>query len=244
MVLKLRREENNENRGRIHMLSLRVLDRPGVLQACVKILADVGINIVSSHVFHRGVINNKREAQITIFIENYIPLILDKLKSLDFVLDIHVFELSSPESVPDVVIFPINILQDAMREIASNYGEPVTASIFYKLGYMYGQSLAQSYIEELMNIENNILRLTALLNMMKSLNLLKEFKIDIVENRLVIVLKEPIELRGKCLENCYFTKGLLTGSLEKCIPSMRIVDERIRCNSTEYEIIISVLPSS
>ncbi len=227
------------------MLSLRVIDRPGVLQACTKILAEAGINIASSHVFHRGVINNKKEAQITIFAENYVPLVLEKLKDLEFVLDIHVFELTGSETVPDVVIFPINIIQDAIKEISNNYGEPVAASIFYKLGYMYGQCLAQYYAEELSKIENTVLRLTALLNIMRSLNLLKEFKIDIVENKLVIVLKEPLELRGvKCLENCYFTKGLLTGSLEKCIPSMRIVDERVKCNLTEYEVVISMLSSS
>ncbi len=244
MIPRLKRENDRRQCARVHMIAIRTVDRPGVLQACARILAESGVNIASSHVFHRGRIGDRREAQITIFVENYTPIVVDRLRREDFVLDVQVFELTCTDVVPDIVIFPTSLVQEAIREIAANYGEPVAASIFFRLGYLYGQCLAQHYIHALASIGNIEIRLTALLNILKSLNLLKDFKIESVDDRVLIRIREPIEMRNRCFERCYFTKGLLAGLLDKLIPNAQIVAENPMCPSREYEVTITLAPVS
>ncbi|NPA23558.1 MAG: hypothetical protein GXO23_04610 [Crenarchaeota archaeon] len=244
MIPRLRRENDRKRCARIHMIAIRTVDRPGVLQSCARILAESGVNIASSHVFHRGSLGDRREAQITIFAENYTPTVLDRLRQQDFVLDVQVFELTCIDVVPDIVIFPTSLIQEAIKEIAANYGEPVAASIFFRLGYMYGQCLAQHYIHALSTITNVELKLTTLLNILKSLNLLKDYKIESTDSNLIIRIKEPIEMRNRCYEKCYFTKGLLAGLLDKLLPSAQIVAENPLCPSREYEVVISLAPVS
>ncbi|NPB00573.1 MAG: hypothetical protein GXO10_04285 [Crenarchaeota archaeon] len=244
MIPRLKHGNDREKCARIHMIAIRTVDRPGVLQTCARILAEAGVNIASSHVFHREDTDNRKEAQITIFAENYTPAVVERLRQQDFVLDVQVFELTCVDVVPDIVIFPTSLIQEAIREIALNYGEPVAASIFFRLGYMYGQCLAQHYIEALRHISNIELRLTALLNILKSLNLLKDYKIAAIDDKVILRIREPVEMRNRCLEKCYFTKGLLAGLLEKLLPGSQIVSESTLCPTREYEVTISLLPVS
>ncbi len=244
MIPRLKHDNDREKCARIHMIAIRTVDRPGVLQACARIFAEAGVNIASSHVFHRGEMGDRREAQITIFAENYTPVVVERLRQQDFVLDVQVFELTCVDVVPDIVIFPTSLIQEAIREISLNYGEPVAASIFFRLGYMYGQCLAQHYMETLRHISKAEFKLTAILNILKSLNLLKDYKIEFTDDRIVVRIREPVEMRNRCLEKCYFTKGLLAGLLDKLMPSAQIVSESTLCPSREYEVTISLLPVS
>ncbi|GEM_PF-5786359 len=241
LVLRERREEP----GRLYMLVLRTDDRVGVLYSCTRIVSEAGVNIISAHVIpvRHG---DRRESNIVLFVNKLPPDVLEQLRQLDFVREMRVYVLTIPEdSTCDVILLPAAALQEAMRSILESYGEAVYGTLFHKLGYLQGYSLASEHFGcvPLDGCPTAILKLNAIFNILKAVNLIRDFKIQQVDQKLLeICVKDPIELRGgKRGLPCYYTKGLVQGICDYIFGRCSIVDVKVNENEGKCCIYVELV---
>ncbi len=223
--------EGKDRATNLYMLVLRTLDRVGVLYTCTRVVAEAGVNIVSAHVIPVRY-GDRRETNIVLFVNRLPPDVVEQLRQLDFVQDLRVYTLSIPEdSTGDVVLLPVVVLQEAMKSILETYGEAVYGTLFHKLGYLQGKMLASEHFgcSPFEGCATAQLRLTTIFNILRAVNLIRDFKIQQVDQELLeICVKDPVELRGGRGDlPCHYTRGLVQGICEHIFGKGDIVDLKI-----------------
>ena len=214
------------------MIALRVIDRVGVLYSCTKVLAEAGINIISVHVFPMRREREPPEANIVIFVDRLDQEVMNRLRGFDFVLDLRIYRLSSRDTSKDMVVMPISSIQEVMKLIFEHYGEPVFASLFYRIGYLQGYTIANEYFgcatecPDAECEEISLAKLHMVLNVLKVLNFIRGYTMNVMEHMVEICVEEPIEMRTYSDSTripCHYTRGLLQGLCDCIFKQSKVV---------------------